>query len=57
MILISAHIRRKKTYLQYPMFREIEEGKHDAYYSPHGILKNSTYYVYYWMLQETKKEK
>jgi hypothetical protein len=43
--------------MQYPMFREIEEGKHDAYYSPHGILKNSTYYVYYWMLQETKKEK
>jgi len=38
------------------MFREIEEGKYDAY-PPHGIFKNSTYYVYYWMLQEIKEGK
>jgi hypothetical protein len=38
------------------MFREIEEGKYDAY-SPHGILTNSTYYVYCWMLQEITKSK
>ena len=29
---------------------------YDAYF-PHGIFKNSTYYVYYWMLQEIKEGK